>query len=155
MIGDLTQAQIDHLLQTESVARIGCHNGERCYVVPVSFVWHEACLYGHSGLGLKIEIMRAHPNVCVEIDHIDDLANWQSVIAWGEYEELEGAEAEAAMSLLVARLTPLISQTGGSSLPHPWNDHGGSTEHILHRASRHGVIFKIRINEKTGRFEAR
>ena len=28
--------------------------------------------------------------VCFEVDHIRDLGNWQSVIAWGRYEELAG-----------------------------------------------------------------
>ena len=154
MIGDLTEGQMDHLLRTEYVARIGCHDGDRSYVVPVSYVFHDGFLYGHSGLGLKIEIMRVHRSVCFEVDHIDDLANWQCVIAWGVYEELEGAEAETAIALLVGRLTPLISEKGGS-LPHPWNGHGGSTEHILHRASRHGVVYRIRVTEMTGRYETR
>jgi nitroimidazol reductase NimA-like FMN-containing flavoprotein (pyridoxamine 5'-phosphate oxidase superfamily) len=152
MIGDLNEIQIDHLLHTEFVARIGCHDGERGYIVPISYAYQDGCLYGHSGLGLKVEIMRANPSVCIEVDHIDDLAQWQSVIAWGTYEELEGSDAEAAMALLVGRLAPLIAEEGGR-LPHPWNDHGGSTEHILHRASRHGVIFRIRITDKTGRYE--
>jgi nitroimidazol reductase NimA-like FMN-containing flavoprotein (pyridoxamine 5'-phosphate oxidase superfamily) len=154
MIGDLNKIQIGHLLNTEFVARIGCHDGERSYVVPVSYVYHDGCLYGHSGLGLKVEMMRANPSVCVEIDHISDLANWQSVIAWGTYEELEGDEAETATALLVRRMTEVISDKGGR-LPHPWNNHGGSVEHILHRASRHGVIFRIRISERTGRYETR
>lgn len=154
MIGDLTESQIDHLLRTECVTRIGCHDGTRSYVVPVTYVFHDGCFYAHSGLGLKIEIMRAHPEVCVEVDHIDDLATWQSVIAWGIYEELEGAEAETAMALLVGRLIPLIAESGGR-LPHPWNGHSGSTEHILHRASRHGVVYRIRVTDKTGRYETR
>lgn len=154
MIGELSESQIDHLLRTEYIVRIGCYDKDRCYVVPISYVYHDGCLYGHSGLGLKIESMRANPNVCFEIDHIEDLSTWQSVIAWGTYEELEGAEAETGMALLVDRLTPLISDKGGR-LPHPWNEHGGSTEHILHRASRHGVVFRIRISDKTGRYETR
>ena len=82
------------------------------------------------------------------------LANWKSVIGWGTFEELEGAEAEAAMARLVEHLTPRISAVGGK-FPHPWDAHGGAAEHILHRASRHGVIFRIRVAEKTGRYETR
>ena len=32
--------------------------------------------------------MRANPFVCFEVEDIDDLANWHSVIAWGVFEEL-------------------------------------------------------------------
>jgi nitroimidazol reductase NimA-like FMN-containing flavoprotein (pyridoxamine 5'-phosphate oxidase superfamily) len=154
MIGDLSASQMEQVLRTEVVGRIGCHTGDRTYVVPISYIYHEGSIYGHSSPGMKIEMMRQNPKVCFEVEHIDDLANWQSVILWGTYEELEGAEAEMAMSLLVGRLTPLISEEGGR-LPHPWNGHGGSTEHILHRASRHGVLYRIQVTEKTGRYERR
>ena len=35
-------------------------------------------------------MMRENPWVCVEVDHMDNLANWRSVIAWGRFEELGG-----------------------------------------------------------------
>ena len=154
MIGELTEAQMDHMLRTECVARIGCYDGDRTYVVPISYVFDEGFIYAHSGQGLKIEIMRSNPEVCVEIDHVDDLANWQSVIAWGSFEEMTRSDREEAMALLVGRLTPLISERGGH-LPHPWDAHGGAADHILYRASRHGVVYRIRLTEKTGMYEAR
>lgn len=154
MIGDLNQNEIEHLLQTETICRIGCHADGETYVVPSAYAYHEGCLYAHSGIGMKVEMMRVNPKVCVEIDHIEDLANWRSVILWGTYEELEGEEAEAARERLVTRLAPQISEQGSGS-PHPWDAHGGATEHILHRASRHGVIYRIRITAKTGRYEKR
>ena len=154
MVGDLTDSQIERLLRTECVAHIGCRDGERCYVVPISFVYEEGCFYAHSAMGLKIDAMRAVPSVCVQVDHIVDLANWESVIAWGDYEELHGADADTAMALLVERLAPRISDKGGS-LPHPWDEHGGAAEHILHRASRHGLVYRIRVTEITGRYEKR
>lgn len=154
MVSELNARQIEQILQKEVVGRLGCHANELTYVVPIAYVYRDGCLYGHSGLGTKIDIMRTNPNVCFEVDHMEDLANWQSVIAWGTYEELEGEEADSAMELLVGRLAPLVSGQRGK-LPHPWNGHGGSTEHILHKASRHGVVFRIRITEKTGRYETR
>lgn len=152
MIGDLPKHEMKQLLSTELVARIGCHDGCRTYVVPTFFAFKEGCLYGHSGLGMKVEIMRAHPDVCFEVDHIDDLANWRSIIATGVYEELEGDEAETAAALLVERLTPLIPAMGDRP-PHPWSQHDGSAHHILHRASRHGVFYRIRVTSMTGRYE--
>lgn len=38
--------------------------------------------------GQKLHMMRANPFVCFEVEDIDDLANWHSVIAWGVFEEL-------------------------------------------------------------------
>jgi nitroimidazol reductase NimA-like FMN-containing flavoprotein (pyridoxamine 5'-phosphate oxidase superfamily) len=154
MIGDLNETQMVRILQTEAVGRIGCYAEDRTYVVPVAYAYAGGYIYCHSGLGMKIEMMRANPQVCFEVDHIEDLANWQSVIAWGTYEELDEEAAEDAMRILVERLTPLISGKS-SGLPHPWNGSNVSTEHVLHRASRHGVVYRIRITEKTGRYEKR
>ena len=103
---------------------------------------------------MKVEMMRQNPEICFEVEQVVDLATWQCVILWGKYEELDGEELEKAIQLLVARLAPLIAEEGGR-LPHPWDAHGGSTDHILHRASRHGVIYRINVIEKTGRYEKR
>lgn len=154
MIGDLNVHQIEQVLKSEVIGHLGCHTGERTYVVPVSYVYRDGNLYGHSGLGMKIEMMRENPQVCFQVEQIDDLANWRSVILWGMFEELDGEETEQVTQMLVERLTPLIPPESGSH-PHPWNEHGGSSEHILHRASRHGLLYRIRISEMTGRYEQR
>ena len=33
--------------------------------------------------------MRAHPRICLQVDHIDDDFNWRSAIAFGRFEEIE------------------------------------------------------------------
>ena len=59
-------------------------------MVPIAYAYHEGTIAGHSGLGPKVEMMRENPNICFEVDRIESLGNWQSVIAWGTYEELTG-----------------------------------------------------------------
>jgi hypothetical protein len=147
MLGALTPAQIEEVLKKEVVARIGCYANGRPYVVPITYTYDGESVIGHSAHGMKIDMMRRNPNVCVEVDHVDDLANWRSVIAWGKYEELSGEAAFDAIEALVKRLEPLtVSQT---SIP------------TLHHARPHGreplaegvVVYRIRLTEKTGRFE--
>src|SRR5207249_11652316 len=90
-IGELDSNQIDHLLQTEVVGRLGCHADGKTYIVPITYVYDGGYVYGHTIEGTKTRMMRANPEVCFEVDHIDDLTNWQSVIAWGSFEELYDA----------------------------------------------------------------
>ena len=54
-------------------------------------------------------MMRENPEVCFEVEQVDNLASWRSVIAWGTYEELHGSEAKKAMGLLVERVMPLMA----------------------------------------------
>jgi hypothetical protein len=114
-------------------------------VVPVSYVYDGDAVYGHSADGLKVRMMRKSPDVCFEVDEIDDLANWRSVIAWGKYEELKGDVAAAAMNLLSSRLAPLTaSETAGPA--------GRGKGHAGNGIE---VAYRIRLSERTGRFEKR
>jgi nitroimidazol reductase NimA-like FMN-containing flavoprotein (pyridoxamine 5'-phosphate oxidase superfamily) len=142
VLGKLDDKQIEHLLRSETVGRIGVHASGRTYVVPTSFVYDGDSIYGHAAEGLKVRMMRESRLVCFEVDHIDDMANWRSVIAWGTYEELSGDVAIAAMNLLRSRLAPVTSsETAGPA----------------GRAASDGieVAYRIRLTERTGRFEKR
>ena len=71
MIGELTSEQIEHLLQTQAIGRIGCHANGITYIVPVSYVYHDNRVYGHSDEGLKLRLARANPEVCFEVERIE------------------------------------------------------------------------------------
>ena len=148
MLGELPAREIERLLETELVARIGCHAGGRTYVVPVSYVYFDDALIGHCATGLKLDMLRKNPQVCIEVDQIDDLTNWRSVIAWGWFEELDGEEAESALDLLMARFVPFTPS--GTSMP---AQRLASTTQGQALAGRSSFVYRIRLTEKTGRFE--
>jgi nitroimidazol reductase NimA-like FMN-containing flavoprotein (pyridoxamine 5'-phosphate oxidase superfamily) len=148
MLGELTSAEIEELLQSVVIGRIGCHAGGRTYVVPITFAYDGRRVIGHSGAGQKVAMMRENPEVCFEIEKIDDLANWKSVIAWGRYRALTGDEAAAAMGFLVEQLRPhIVSSTF----------HGHSMTSVTPPNRAHPeqptTVFAIDLTEKTGRFE--
>lgn len=155
MIGDLTRVEMERLLREEAVGRLACCAEARPYVVPIGYVYHDGAIYAHSGLGQKVEMMRQNPQVCFEVEHIDNLAQWRSVVAWGKFEELDDGEADRALHLLVGRLSPLLPDSDFGPGAHADDGHAGSTRHILNRSSRHGLVFRIRITEMTGRWERR
>jgi uncharacterized protein len=150
MLGWLSPAEIEDLLHTEVVARLGCHAEGRTYVVPVTYVYDGDALLIQSADGLKVRMMRQNPLVCAEVDHIEDLANWRSVIAWGRFEELVGVEATAALLRLRERLQPLVvSETS------PAAGRLNEGESRVRRGNGHASIYRIHLLEKTGRFERR
>lgn len=151
MLGELEESEIDHLLQSEVVGRIGCHAEGATYVVPVTFVYAGGAIYGHTHDGMKVRLMRANPEVCFEVDRMDNMAHWQSVICWGVYEELHGADAATGLELLLKRLLPLvISETSAPS--HGLARPGGRP---VDMAARQPIVYRITITRKTGRFEKR
>ena len=100
---------------------------------------------------MKVEMMRENPEVCFEVEQVDNLANWRSVIAWGNYEELHGEPAAKAMEKLIARVMPLLV----SSTAHLSHAEQALREGKEYKPSPHAVIFCIHLQQKTGRFEKR
>ena len=145
MIGQLSPSQIEAVLHEQVIGRIGCHAGGRTYVIPVTYAYRNGSIIGHTGHGLKVEIMRENPNVCFEVEDLRHLPRWSSVISQGRYEELSGADAARALDQLVDRL--------GSSPPAemPWQ--GAGQYDASTRAARPEIMFRIVLSEKTGRYD--
>jgi nitroimidazol reductase NimA-like FMN-containing flavoprotein (pyridoxamine 5'-phosphate oxidase superfamily) len=142
MLGQLTREEIEQLLMRQVIGRIGCHADGRIFVVPIAYAYDGAYVYAHSSDGLKIRTMRANPNVCFEVEQVEDVAHWKTVVAWGVYEELWGKDEETAVALLRSRFPSIRSET---TLPHP----------ALHEGveQTRTIFFRVRLDEKTGRFE--
>ena len=141
MLGDLTPEEIERLLRSEAIGRIGCYGFGRPYVVPVTYAYDGVAVYCHSREGLKLRMMRNHPTVCFEVDRVDGVSDWQSVIATGRFSELEAMEAELAMQLLRRRLAPLVPSA--TSRP----------DSRIHSSGHPWSVFRILLAERTGRFE--
>ena len=148
MIGELTANEVELLLASEVIGRIGCHADGLTYVVPVTYAYSEGAVYCHSGDGLKLRLMRKNPDVCFEVEHIDDLAIWRSVIARGRFEELTGRAAADGMRIFVDRMVPLmVSETARPT-------HGVGSD-AQPDARKQAVAYRIVLGEKSGRFEHR
>lgn len=148
MLGELNELQIDHLLLSQFVGRIGCTDGNRPYIVPVTYVYDGEYIIGQTKEGLKLDIMRRHPSVCFEVDSMSNMANWQSVIVYGEFEELKGENADNARNYMFNHMWPLLT----SSTIHT-HEHEVSLSSVDDTDSIKPIMYRIRVQEKTGRFE--
>ena len=132
MIEPLDPPEIEAFLRRQVVGRIGCHVDGRTYVVPVIYAWDGGCIHVLSIEGRKIEMMRANPRVCFEVDEYRGGGGWRSVIVEGVFEELDGEAAGAAVALLVRRFARRRARDG-------------------RRSERAPVAFRIRPETVTGR----
>ncbi|WP_018617469.1 pyridoxamine 5'-phosphate oxidase family protein [Segetibacter koreensis] len=147
MIGELNHTEVEEVLQSQLIGRIGCHADGITYIVPVSYAYNESYVYIHSLEGRKVDIMRKNPEVCFEVDVLNNMANWKSVIAWGTFEELKGSEErEKGLKILLNRSLPIIS----SEMTHLGSDWPFSYNHANEIG---GVFYRIKLREKTGKFE--
>ena len=147
MLGTLNTQQIEEVLQHQIVGRIGCHANGETYVVPISYAYDGNYIYCHTHEGKKTGILRKNPKVCFEVDELNDMSNWRSVVVQGEFEEIKDRRARnEAMQTLLRRYLPIMSSVTTHLGAH-WPFEPDDTTEI------DGLVFRIAVKEKSGRFE--
>jgi len=148
MLGQLNNTEIEEVLKKQLIGRIGCHTNGTTYIVPISYAYDGTYIYGHTYEGMKMQMMRSNPIVCFEVDIMENMANWNSVICQGEFEEVtDSKEREKGIDLLLNRSLPYITSETVQLTPH-WPFQTNNLDKI------DGIIFRIKLKEKTGRYEA-
>ena len=147
MLGELNESQINNLLVSQAIGRIGFYDGEHPFIIPVTYVYDGKNIIGQCQEGMKLAVMRKNPKVCFQVDLILNMANWQSVSLQGNFRELKGKDADMARATLFDRVLPLTT----SSTVHA-HEHGVSSK--IDDGNRiKPVMYQITINKKYGRFE--
>lgn len=115
-VEDIPRAEMEALLRRVGFCHLGCVDGRgRPYVVPMNFAYDGECVYFFTTEGMKTENMEQHPEVCLQVEEIEDAAHWQSVLVFGRAERLAHADdVERAMQHITKSnptLTPAINRT--------------------------------------------
>jgi nitroimidazol reductase NimA-like FMN-containing flavoprotein (pyridoxamine 5'-phosphate oxidase superfamily) len=148
MLGKLSEKQIEDLLIKQVTGRLGCHANGITYIVPINYVYRSPDIFAHSADGKKIEMMRKNPEVCFQADEIESIFRWQSVIAWGRFEEITNMdEKQQAMQGIIHRIMPLAKNPAS----HP--SHGITEKESNVGTTIELIVYKIVLTKKTGRFE--
>ncbi len=157
---EMNRDEIDDLLYSGLVGRLGMIDHGQPYVVPISYAYVDSAVYCHSAQGRKVQALRAQPEVCFEVDELEHIDRWRSVIAWGRFEQLVGAQAKRAMGLLVDRFRPLV--------PVAADGHQGAelgmmrtldiprlpgAQAMIGRPATAAVVFRVSLHTLTGRRE--
>lgn len=147
MLGELNETQINNVLSSQVLGRLACTDGRKPYIVPVTYTYDGNSIYGQSNEGTKLKILRKNPNVCFEVDMMTDMRNWQSVLVYGKFEELDNEKAEKAREILFGRVFSLMT----SSTVHT-HEHDASAK-VDDNTRVKLVMYRIKIKRITGRFE--
>ncbi|GAA0892897.1 pyridoxamine 5'-phosphate oxidase family protein [Fulvivirga kasyanovii] len=147
MLGNLTDKQVDYVLYSQVIGRIGCYADGEIFVVPVTYAFDGQYIYAHSKEGKKIEMMRANSQVCFEVEDMDNLANWRCAIIWGTYEELKDQQSQKeALQVLNDRIMPLLTSETARA-------HRQTMIPQVVEKEKKPIIYRIKVEKKTGRFE--
>ena len=108
-------ADIEQILQQGQVCRLGFADRNVPYIVPMNYGYQDSALYFHSAPeGRKIDLIRANPLVCFEVDELVKMntaanacdwgVSFKSVIGTGTARLLETpAEKKAGLDIIMAQ----------------------------------------------------
>jgi nitroimidazol reductase NimA-like FMN-containing flavoprotein (pyridoxamine 5'-phosphate oxidase superfamily) len=144
----MTTAEIENVLQSQSICRLACNDIKFPYLIPLSYFYDGKYIYCQSQQGKKIELMQKNPNVTVLVDIIGSMNNYKSVIVNGEYQELKGLEADVARKLLFEQIFSLMTTTRIHHFEHQESGKIDDSDRIKI------IMFRIKILNTSGRKEA-
>ncbi|APY09111.1 flavin mononucleotide-binding protein [Winogradskyella sp. J14-2] len=96
MIKSLEQKRCSDVLKNNYIGYLSYISNNRPYTVPITYYYNanEKYIICYSSHGHKIESMRKQTSVSMTVADIFNNNSWQSVMAHGQYEEIDGGTAK-------------------------------------------------------------
>lgn len=138
-IDEMTTDEIHALLQKVGRGHLGCSCDEHPYVVPMHYYFENPAIYIFTTVGMKTQYMDANPEVCLQVEEVNNLEHWRSVTVMGRAEHIiEQPEIDRVLKLVKTQnptLSPAVNRT--------WTDAWGR-ENVM-------ALYRIDPSEMNGR----
>lgn len=138
MLGEMGERTAHEFLAARNLGRLGCCLNNVPYVVPVFYLLEDDSLYIHTLPGRKVEMLRANPQACLQVDAIDDVYHWRSVLVDGVYEEVNEPEERERLLTQFYRELPNHSPV----------------ESKMNHYANNCIVFRLRIKKLSGIYES-
>ena len=119
---ELARDECDALLARNHVGRVAFTFHDRVDLEPVHYVYAEGWIHGRTAPGAKVAVLRHHPWVAFEVDEVEDLFDWRSVIVHGvvEMPDADGSPADReAYERTLTHIRTVLPSALGASDPVP------------------------------------
>jgi nitroimidazol reductase NimA-like FMN-containing flavoprotein (pyridoxamine 5'-phosphate oxidase superfamily) len=138
LIRSLDRADCEAILERNYIGRLAFSFRDRVDIEPLHYVFESGWLVGRTSHGEKLSTLRHNPWVAFEVDEVDGLFEWRSVVAHGVFEILTADGPRTQLERwerAVDALRRLVPETGAADDP------------VAFRS----VIFRVVIDSMTGR----
>lgn len=147
MIRVLNDKESKIVLANNYIGYLGYVHNNRPFIAPITYFFDQEAniIIGYSDHGHKINAMRKHNKVCLEVAEIDAIDHWESAQAHGVFEQIYGSEAKAYLHQFSLGIKHLITTKENRNLDF--------ISEFSSKISRDEVpvIFLIKVEEITGR----
>jgi uncharacterized protein len=138
VIRDLSRSECEAILARHHVGRIAFASGTRVDIEPLHYVFADGWIYCRTSRGAKVSIIEHHRWVAFEVDEVDGLFDWRSVVVRGGVYFLDSespAIDQHSFAHGVDLLRALVPGTGTEDDPVPFRL----------------LVMRIHLDEVTGR----
>jgi nitroimidazol reductase NimA-like FMN-containing flavoprotein (pyridoxamine 5'-phosphate oxidase superfamily) len=135
---ELDQAEMEALLARNHVGRMAYSFHDDVNIEPLHYVFADGVLYARTSVGHKLRTLEHHRWVAFEVDEVEGLYDWRSVVVHGGVYPVEPGETamgQATYARTLARLRELVPELFTEDDPAP------------HRTA----LFRIHVDRMTGR----
>lgn len=148
MIKDLNLEECDQLLRNNYIGHLAYIMDKSPYVIPMTyyFDWQNNGLLSYSLEGHKIDAMRENESVSLEVDEIESVDRWKSVLVHGKFEELSGINAKILLHTFAQGVKEIVNRKEERELQFI---HEFSSK--LDATGSSPIVYRIKILEITGK----
>lgn len=135
---ELGQEEIEEILARNNVGRIAFSLHDRVDIQPINYVFDSGWIYGRTSLGSKLSTIAHHRWVAFEVDEVQGVFEWKSVVVKGAFYLIDpntSVHQDPAFNRGVELLRELIPETLTAGDPTPFRN----------------SVFRIHLDEVTGR----
>jgi len=138
-IDEMSTKEMHELLQKVGHGHLGLASEGHPYVIPMHYYFENPDIYIFTTVGMKTQYMDANPEVCLQVEEVQDLKHWRSVTVTGQAEHItEQQEIDRVMQFVKMQnptLSPAMNRT--------WIDAWGRAEVM--------ALYRIHPNQINGR----
>lgn len=149
MIKDLKIQKGIQIVKNNYLGRLAYMANNAPHIVPITYFYDEDSnsVISYSAEGHKIDSMRQHAPASIQVDEIDSLIQWRSVLIQGTYEELGGSTAKFVLHKFAEGVKEVIQRTEDKKL-HYIREFSSKLESekppVVFRINITGIISKYR-----------
>lgn len=109
---DLTTSAIERVLRNNYLGHLAYLWQGNPYVIPITYYFDptDNTIISYTSEGHKIDAMRKNNSVTVQVEEIQSMFNWESVMVHGTFEELEGSVAKQKLRHFTEGVKSIIKQ---------------------------------------------
>ncbi|SKB58771.1 pyridoxamine 5'-phosphate oxidase family protein [Maribacter arcticus] len=144
---NLEKEEIEGVLMSNYIGHLAFISQARPYMMPITYYYNKVqnAIISYSGEGLKLSAMRKNNAVSLEVDEINSVGNWKSVLAHGTFEEVQGIDAKQQLHQFAEGVKTIITKKEGHR-PQSLKEFSARIS-----SDKIPVVFRIKILEITGK----